>query len=50
MDLVEPACAVGKVAQAKGEGGGRKMVLRERQVEGIPFDGFFDSTGLGLGK
>jgi len=50
MNLVERTSAVGKVAQSEGEGGGRKMVLRERQVEGIPFDGFFDSTGLGLGE
>jgi hypothetical protein len=48
MNLVEPACAVGKVAQSEGEGGGRKMVLREGQVEGVTFDGFFDSAGLGL--
>jgi hypothetical protein len=32
MDLVEPASAVGKVAQAKGKSGGGKMVLREGQV------------------
>jgi hypothetical protein len=32
MDLVEPASAVGKVAQAKGKSNGRKMVLREGQV------------------
>ena len=50
MDLVEPASAVGKVAQAKGKGGGGKMVLRKGQLEGVTFDGFFDSTSLGLGE
>ena len=50
MDLVEPASAVGKVAQAKGKGGGGKMVLRKGQLEGVTFDGLFDSASLGLGE
>ncbi len=50
MDLFEPASAVGKVAQAKGKCDGGKMVLREGQLEGVTFDGFFDSTGLGLSE
>ena len=50
MDLVEPSSAVGKVAQAKGKGGGGKMVLRKGQLEGVTFDGFFDSASLGLGE
>jgi hypothetical protein len=50
MDLVEPASAVGKVAQAKGKGYGGKMVWRKGQLEGITFDGLFDSAGLGLGE
>ena len=50
MDLVEPSSAVGKVAQAKGKGDGGKMVLRKGQLEGVTFDGFFDSTSLGLGE
>ena len=50
MDLVEPASAVGKVAQAKGKGGGRKMIFREGQLEGVTFDSLFDSAGLGLGE
>ncbi len=48
MDLVEPASAVGKVAQAKGKGGGGKMVLWKRQLEGVTFDGLFDSASLSL--
>ena len=50
MDLVEPAGAVGKVAQAKGKGYGGKMVLRKGQLEGVTFDGLFDSASLGLGE
>ena len=50
MNFVEPSSAVGKVAQAKGKGGGGKMVLRKGQLEGVTFDGFFDSTSLGLGE
>ena len=50
MDLVEPASTISKVAQTEGKGGGGKMVLREGQLEGVTFDGFFDSTSLGLGE
>ena len=50
MDLVEAASAVGKVAQAKGKGGGGKMILRKGQLEGVTFDGLFDSASLGLGE
>jgi len=50
MNLVEPASAVSKVAQAKGKGDGGKMILRKGQLEGITFDGLFDSASLGLGE
>ena len=50
MDLVEPASAVGKVAQTKGKGGGGKIILRKGQLEGVTFDGLFDSASLGLGE
>ena len=50
MDLVEAASTVGKVAQAKGKGGGGKMILRKGQLEGVAFDGLFDSASLSLGE
>jgi hypothetical protein len=50
MNLVEPASTISKVAQAKGKGGGGKMVLWKRQVEGVTFDGLFDSASLSLGE
>ena len=48
VDFRKPLGAVGKVAQTEGEGNGIHTLIREGKIQGIAFDGLFDSTGFCL--
>jgi hypothetical protein len=48
VDFRKALGAVGKVAQAEGEGGGIHTLIREGEIEGIAFDGLLHSTGFCL--
>jgi hypothetical protein len=48
MDFRKAFGAVGKVTQSEGEGDGIYALIRKGEVEGIAFDGLFDSTGFCL--